>query len=202
MVFFWEIWHTCAGGETMSTESHNNIHAVICMLFCRHLVVESLLLYDTKLQMCICLLFVDTQKFYATMLLDWQCRDYMGSNYCMIQTFHLFVDLNHSILFCWLPLLLRALLIDWYKCVFYLRSCCWMMCMGDGSSAVKRRTRNRESPGSNPLCYRFEVWAFSFSPLSCINEYLAIDAGGNVSDFVLACNCCLARMLPGEAELV
>ena len=36
--------------------------------------------------------------------------------------------------------------------------------------------------------------------LSCINEYLAIDSGGNVSD--LARNCCLARMLPGEAELV
>ena len=34
----------------------------------------------------------------------------------------------------------------------------------------------------NPLCYRFKVWAFQFSPrcsssLSCINEYLAIDAG-------------------------
>ena len=38
--------------------------------------------------------------------------------------------------------------------------------------------------------------------LSCINEYLAIDSGGNVSDLVLARNCCLARMLPGEAELV
>ena len=38
--------------------------------------------------------------------------------------------------------------------------------------------------------------------LSCINEYLAIDSGGNVSDLVLASNCCLARMLPGEAELV
>ena len=25
------------------------------------------------------------------------------------------------------------------------------------------RTRNRESPGSNPRCYRFEVWAFSFT---------------------------------------
>ena len=50
---------------------------------------------------------------------------------------------------------------------------------------VERRTRNRENPGSNPLCYRFEVWAFSFtsrrlSRLSCINEYLAIDSGGNV----------------------
>ena len=45
----------------------------------------------------------------------------------------------------------------------------------------------RESPGSNPRCYRFEVWAFAFtsrrlSRFSCINEYLAIDSGGNVSE--------------------
>ena len=38
--------------------------------------------------------------------------------------------------------------------------------------------------------------------LSCINEYLAIDSGGNVSDLVVARNCCMGRMLPGEAELV
>ena len=55
------------------------------------------------------------------------------------------------------------------------------------SSVVESRTRNRESPGSNPRCYRFEVWAFSFtsrrlSRLSCINEYLAIDSGGHVSE--------------------
>ena len=55
------------------------------------------------------------------------------------------------------------------------------------SSVVECRTRNRESPGSNPLCYRYEVCAFSFtsrrlSRLSCINEYLAIDSGGNVSE--------------------
>ena len=54
-----------------------------------------------------------------------------------------------------------------------------------GSSVVERRTRNRENPGSNLRCYRFEVWAFSFtsrrlSRLSCINEYLAIDSGGHV----------------------
>ena len=52
---------------------------------------------------------------------------------------------------------------------------------------VECRTRNRESPGSNPRCYRFEVWAFSFtsrrlSRLSCINEYLAIDSGGYVNE--------------------
>ena len=28
------------------------------------------------------------------------------------------------------------------------------------------------------------------------------DSGGNVSDLVVARNCCMARMLPGEAELV
>ena len=57
-----------------------------------------------------------------------------------------------------------------------------------GGSAVECRTRNRESPGSNPLCYRFGVLAFSFSPscpisLSCINEYLAIDGGGHMSEW-------------------
>ena len=35
-----------------------------------------------------------------------------------------------------------------------------------------------------------------------MNEYLAIDSGGNVSDLVVARNCCMARMLPGEAVLV
>ena len=54
-------------------------------------------------------------------------------------------------------------------------------CDGDDDdndgSVVECRTRNRESPGSNPLCYLFDVWAFSFSsrrlsPLSCITEYL------------------------------
>ena len=32
--------------------------------------------------------------------------------------------------------------------------------------------------------------------------HVDIDSGGNVSDLALAHNCCLARMLPGEAELV
>ena len=68
--------------------------------------------------------------------------------------------------------------------------------MERSSSVVECRTRIRESPGSNPLCYRFEVWAFSFtsrhlSRLSCINEYLALDSGGrNVSDLVVELNCC------------
>ncbi len=37
---------------------------------------------------------------------------------------------------------------------------------------------------------------------SPINEYLPIDSGGNMSDLALARNCCMARMIPGEAELV
>ena len=32
-----------------------------------------------------------------------------------------------------------------------------------GSPVVECRTRNEVSPGSNPLCYRFEDWAFSFT---------------------------------------
>ena len=38
--------------------------------------------------------------------------------------------------------------------------------VGHGSSVVEHRTRNQASPGSNPLWYRFEDWAFSFSPLT------------------------------------
>ena len=74
------------------------------------------------------------------------------------------------------------------------------------SSVVECRTRNRESPGSNPPLLPFRRLGIFRSlhrrpcSLSCINEYLAIDSGGNVSDLVLAHNCCLARMLPGEAE--
>ena len=61
-------------------------------------------------------------------------------------------------------------------------------------------------PGfESSLCYRFEDWVFSFSPLMpqlTQNEYLAIDGGGNVSDSVFARNCCMARMPSVEAELV
>ena len=35
-----------------------------------------------------------------------------------------------------------------------------------------------------------------------VNEYLAIDSCGHVNDLVVVRNCCMARMLPGEAELV
>ena len=74
------------------------------------------------------------------------------------------------------------------------------------SSVVECRTRNQVSPGSNPPLLPFRRLGIFCSlhrcpcSLSCINEYLAIDSGGNVSDLVLARNCCLARMLPGEAE--
>ena len=37
---------------------------------------------------------------------------------------------------------------------------------------------------------------------SYINDYLAIDSGGNVSDLVFARNCSITRMLPAKAELV
>ena len=36
-----------------------------------------------------------------------------------------------------------------------------LLCTVERSSpVVECRTLNRESPGSNPLCYRFEDWAF------------------------------------------
>ena len=60
--------------------------------------------------------------------------------------------------------------------------------LSSGSRMVcNRYILNASILGSNPLCYRFEVWAFLFSSrrlsrLSCINEYLAIDSGGNVSE--------------------
>ena len=40
------------------------------------------------------------------------------------------------------------------------------------------------------------------SAVKCLNEYLAIDGGGNMSDLVFAGNCNVARMLPREAKLV
>ena len=60
------------------------------------------------------------------------------------------------------------------------------------------------STGSNPSLLPFRrlgIFVLSIdAPVH--SEYLAIDGGGNVSDLALARNCCLARMLPGEAELV
>ena len=81
----------------------------------------------------------------------------------------------------------------------------WIVLVERGSSAVECRIRNRESPCSNPLCYRFTTWAFSFSPrhvssLICINKYLRRWWKSGWIIFTL--NCCVARMLPREVELV
>ena len=76
------------------------------------------------------------------------------------------------------------------------------------SSAVECQTRNQVSPGSNPpllLFWRLGIFVLSIdAPVdsAVLNEYLAIDSGENVSDLVVERNCCMARMLPGEAELV
>ena len=66
------------------------------------------------------------------------------------------------------------------------------------------------SPGSNPPLLPFRtlgIFVLSIdapveSAVGPINDYLSIYGGGNVSDLVVAPNCCLARMLHGEAELV
>ena len=76
-----------------------------------------------------------------------------------------------------------------------------------GSSAVECRTRNRASPLSTPPLLpfrRLSIFVLSIDALvdSVVYEYLAIESGGNVSDLVVARNCCMARILPGEAELV
>ena len=77
----------------------------------------------------------------------------------------------------------------WIVSTWYLSCGAWKLNgrVERGSSAIECRAHNRESPGSNLLCYRFRDWAFSFSPrcpssLSCINEYLAIENGGHTSD--------------------
>ena len=101
------------------------------------------------------------------------------------------------------PSLTRAELLGWFQC--FLHKCDTNVCtcmyvyiflnswktngnlictVERSSSVVERPTLKRDSPGSNPLCYYFEDWAFSFSPrrpssLSCINEYPGIDSGGN-----------------------
>ena len=65
-------------------------------------------------------------------------------------------------------------------------------------------SQSRE-PGSNPTLLPFRrlgifVLSIAVPVDSAVNEYLAIDSGGNVSDLVFARNCSIARMLPGEAE--
>ena len=56
-------------------------------------------------------------------------------------------------------------------------------------------------PGFDHLCYLFEGWAFSLSPRrpssrSGINEFVAIDSGGNVSETFLCSNCSMAECFP------
>ena len=76
----------------------------------------------------------------------------------------------------------------------------WQPYVEHGGSTV-------ECPGSNPLCYRFKVLAFWFSPLMHQSIQLYKWAPGNKCGWkcewiVLACNCCVARLLPREVELV
>ena len=66
-------------------------------------------------------------------------------------------------------------------------------------------SQSREPGFESPFATVSKIGHFSFTsqtPLftQLYKMYLAIDSGGNVSDLVLARNCCLARMLPGEAE--
>ena len=77
----------------------------------------------------------------------------------------------------------------------YLEHSAFFLHMERGSSAVECRTRNQVSPGSNPHLLPFRRLGIFV---------LSIDAsvGGNMSDLVVARNCSMARMLPGEAELV
>ena len=61
------------------------------------------------------------------------------------------------------------------------------------------------TPGTNPHLLPFRrlgIFVLSIYALVDSAEYLAIDSGGNVSGLVVARNCCMARMLPGEAEFV
>ena len=64
------------------------------------------------------------------------------------------------------------------------------------AAAVECRTCNQVSPGSNPPLLPFRrlgIFVLSIdAPVDCINEYLATDSGGNVSDLVIARNCDMA----------
>ena len=63
--------------------------------------------------------------------------------------------------------------------------------MERGKPAVERRTRNQ-----GRLCSNYPLLPFQSLGV------LATDGGGDVSDLVVARNCCMARTLPREAELV
>ena len=58
--------------------------------------------------------------------------------------------------------------------------------MDRGSSVVECRTVNRESPGSNPPFSAVSKFghfrSLHYASVLSVNEYLAIDGGGNVSE--------------------
>ena len=76
-----------------------------------------------------------------------------------------------------------------------------------GSSAVECQTRNLVSPGSNPPLLPFRrlgIFVLSMTPLftqlyKCVPGY---GQWWKCECLVVARNCCLTGMLPGEAELV
>ena len=72
---------------------------------------------------------------------------------------------------------------------------------GDWYIMVECWSGNRQRSVSIPF-QPFSFYQRRPSPLSCINEYLAIDGGGNVIEWYSRYNCCVARMLPREVELV
>ena len=77
-----------------------------------------------------------------------------------------------------LPQLIQKLTIGWITIARSSDFVEW------GSSVVERWPLNRGRPFPKQCCH-FKAYAFSFSPwylslLSCINEYLAVDIGGNV----------------------
>ena len=75
---------------------------------------------------------------------------------------------------------------------------------------LKPDSQSREPGFESSLCYRFKVWAFSFSPrcispLSCIDEYLDMDSGGIVSAALLEClpeksRCCQNEQVCQEVK--
>ena len=71
-------------------------------------------------------------------------------------------------------------------------------------SVTEHRTFNVGNPCSNPLFYRFEAWSFSFSTTSHftrrINEYLAIDGGGNVGELYFRNNCSMSECFPNKSS--
>ena len=71
-----------------------------------------------------------------------------------------------------------------------------------GSSVEECRTRNYLTLLPFRSLGIFVLFTTPQSTQVCIIEYIARDSGGNVTDIVVARNCCMTRMLPGEAELV